>query len=574
MFDPYHKWLGIPPKDQPPNYYRLLAIDPFESDPEVIDAAANRQMAYIQQRATGEHTAESQKLLNELAAARLCLLDQKKKAQYDLQLRINLRQQARQSGETRSKPPQIAQPFSLKSRGPLMGREPAPPVAGKAEAPPMPEQPPEESLFSRIPRRTRMLILALGGGIILVTALIIAMCVLPGREREGDAVADRTDSEDPNGSAKGADAESNTQTRKPPKTSAAAVYNVEIDPPEATLAVKNNMGTITGSGRSRQIRFDNIPWHSYVVVTASCEGYKPYTQSFAPRPGLNENLSIELQKDTLTAPPNSSSTNSTSSTPNVAGNIPAPGTNNPPIKINRPIDVRGESVPSPVETPKTERRKVFVFTGGSAIVTPVQRSLPSTVEAWIWCSAPGENADMYVFGSDDAKLSTGGLGVRIGKNGQLGGRRMQNNKKLWNFWTGEFLPVQKWIHLAVTFDDDKICFFVDGHLVHTDKGAQETGPARFVVGYIAYTQHKIPKYTFVGRIRTVRISSGIRYNGDFRPPLVFNKNQDKEGFKTLLIYDALSGKTDRIPDLSGNYKKEKDGIGLNIQIVEEDIPLQ
>jgi hypothetical protein len=570
MFDPYHKWLGIPPKDQPPNYYRLLAIDPFESDPEVIDAAANRQMAYVQQRATGEHTAESQKLLNELATARLCLLDQKKKAQYDLQLRINLRQQARQSGETRSKPPQIAQPFSLKSRGLLMGREPAPPVAGKAETPPMPEQPPEESLFSRIPRRTRIIILALGSGIILVTALIIAMCVLPGRERKPDAVADRTDSEDPNGSAKGADTESNTQTRKPPKTSTGAVYNVEIDPPEATLAVKNNMGTITGSGRSRQIRFDNIPWRSYVVVTASCEGYKPYTQSFAPRPGLNENLSIELQKDTSTAPPNSSSTNSTNSTPNVAGNIPAPGTNNPPIKINRPIDVRGESVPSPVETPKTERRKVFVFTGGSAIVTPVQRSLPSTVEAWIWCSAPAENADMYIFGSDDAKLSSGGLGVRIGKNGQLGGRRMQNNKKQWNFWTGELLPIQKWTHLAVTFDDDKISFFVDGRLVHRDKGAQETGSAKFVVGYIGIGQYN-PKYTFVGRIRTVRISSGIRYNGEFRPPLVFNKNQVEEGFKTLLIYDASNGKTDPIPDLSGN---KKDGRGLNIQIVEEDIPLQ
>ncbi|MGD0383116.1 MAG: hypothetical protein ABSA77_06305, partial [Thermoguttaceae bacterium] len=373
MFDPYHKWLGIPPKDQPPNYYRLLAIDPFESDPEVIDAAANRQMAYVQQRATGEHTAESQKLLNELATARLCLLDQKKKAQYDLQLRINLRQQARQSGRTQSKPPQIAQPFSLKSRGPLMGQEPAPPRAGKAEPPMAQDQPAEESFFSRFPRRTRIIILALGGGIILVAALIIAMCIMPGREKEGDAVADRTNSEDHNGSAKGADGESNTQTRKPPKTSAEAVYNVEIDPPEATLSVKNNTGTITGSGRSRQIRFDYIPWRSYVVVTASCEGYKPYTQSFAPRAGQNEHLSIELQKDTPkvtstvtpTAPPNSSSINSTNSTPNVAGNMPASGTNNPPIKIIRPINVRGESVPSPVETPRSERRKVFVFAGES-----------------------------------------------------------------------------------------------------------------------------------------------------------------------------------------------------------------
>jgi hypothetical protein len=26
-FDPYRKWLGIPPKDQPPHYYRLLGIE-------------------------------------------------------------------------------------------------------------------------------------------------------------------------------------------------------------------------------------------------------------------------------------------------------------------------------------------------------------------------------------------------------------------------------------------------------------------------------------------------------------------------------------------------------------------
>ena len=25
-FDPYYKWLGIPPEEQPPNHYRLLGI--------------------------------------------------------------------------------------------------------------------------------------------------------------------------------------------------------------------------------------------------------------------------------------------------------------------------------------------------------------------------------------------------------------------------------------------------------------------------------------------------------------------------------------------------------------------
>ena len=26
-FDPYHKWLGIPPKQQPPDHYRLLGVE-------------------------------------------------------------------------------------------------------------------------------------------------------------------------------------------------------------------------------------------------------------------------------------------------------------------------------------------------------------------------------------------------------------------------------------------------------------------------------------------------------------------------------------------------------------------
>jgi hypothetical protein len=40
-FDPYHRWLGIPPKRQPANHYRLLGLELFETDPEVIrDAMA------------------------------------------------------------------------------------------------------------------------------------------------------------------------------------------------------------------------------------------------------------------------------------------------------------------------------------------------------------------------------------------------------------------------------------------------------------------------------------------------------------------------------------------------------
>jgi hypothetical protein len=87
QFDPYYKWLGIAPKDQSPNHYRLLGVDLFEADPETITNAADRQMAHVRTFQTGPHSALSQKLLNEISAARVCLLNPAKKAVYDAKLR-------------------------------------------------------------------------------------------------------------------------------------------------------------------------------------------------------------------------------------------------------------------------------------------------------------------------------------------------------------------------------------------------------------------------------------------------------------------------------------------------------
>jgi hypothetical protein len=90
-FDPYYKWLGIPPKDQPPHHYRLLGIELFELDRDVIDAAANRLMGYLKELASGDDASHSQKLLNEISRARLCLLNKQKKASYDQELRGKLK---------------------------------------------------------------------------------------------------------------------------------------------------------------------------------------------------------------------------------------------------------------------------------------------------------------------------------------------------------------------------------------------------------------------------------------------------------------------------------------------------
>ena len=53
MFDPLHKWFGIPRSEQPPNDYRLLGITLYESDPEVIDGAADKQLAFLHGLANG-----------------------------------------------------------------------------------------------------------------------------------------------------------------------------------------------------------------------------------------------------------------------------------------------------------------------------------------------------------------------------------------------------------------------------------------------------------------------------------------------------------------------------------------
>ncbi len=74
-FDPYYQWLGIPPKEQPPHFYRLLGIRLFEHDLNVIEAAADRQMLFLRTYQAGRHAALSQQLLNEVATAKLCLMD-------------------------------------------------------------------------------------------------------------------------------------------------------------------------------------------------------------------------------------------------------------------------------------------------------------------------------------------------------------------------------------------------------------------------------------------------------------------------------------------------------------------
>ncbi len=85
-FDPYHAWLGIEPREQPADYYRLLGVPRYEADAGRIARAADERMALVRSYQVGPRGIHTQKLLNELSAARVCLLTSASKSAYDAAL--------------------------------------------------------------------------------------------------------------------------------------------------------------------------------------------------------------------------------------------------------------------------------------------------------------------------------------------------------------------------------------------------------------------------------------------------------------------------------------------------------
>jgi hypothetical protein len=116
-FDPYYKWLAIPPNEQPPNHYRLLGVPLFTADADVIDNAADQRMTHLRSYQSGKHSAESQRLLNEVSQARACLLVPEKRAEYDAALKKKL-QPASQPVQPIQQPVQpIQQPYPQQQPG-------------------------------------------------------------------------------------------------------------------------------------------------------------------------------------------------------------------------------------------------------------------------------------------------------------------------------------------------------------------------------------------------------------------------------------------------------------------------
>lgn len=84
--DVYRDWLGITETARPLNYYQLLRLKAFEDHAETVRAHYRKMNAHVRKYAAGDFANESQKLLNELAKAMLCLTDAQRKREYDASL--------------------------------------------------------------------------------------------------------------------------------------------------------------------------------------------------------------------------------------------------------------------------------------------------------------------------------------------------------------------------------------------------------------------------------------------------------------------------------------------------------
>ncbi len=199
-FDPYHIWLGIPPEDQPPDHYRLLGVKQFESNPDVLESAADQRMTHIRSFQTGKHAAESQKLLNELSAARHCLLNPEKRQPYDQALR--------------AQQPQAAPPATLPKAMPTSPVRPlavATPLAVQSVAPTSPDlgfDPLEQAGGRRTAKRRRttvppVMLAAVGAG--LVAVIGIAWVILGGGTDESTPLAARVPGDSATREQRGAD---------------------------------------------------------------------------------------------------------------------------------------------------------------------------------------------------------------------------------------------------------------------------------------------------------------------------------------------------------------------------------
>ncbi len=111
--DLYTQWLDIPPGPRPPDYYTLLGLPRFCADPARIEKAAHDRLDQLDQYALSPQRAQReacQRLMNEVAQARVTLIDPQKRAAYDFDLALATHLPSKILPESASRPASPSRP--------------------------------------------------------------------------------------------------------------------------------------------------------------------------------------------------------------------------------------------------------------------------------------------------------------------------------------------------------------------------------------------------------------------------------------------------------------------------------
>jgi hypothetical protein len=94
----YHEWLGIAPKEETPNFYEILGVPLFEPDTTVISNGAARQIAFLQSMIAGQFAELAQEIQKEVAQAKLCLMVEKTRLEYQHSMAHKIAEEASDGG--------------------------------------------------------------------------------------------------------------------------------------------------------------------------------------------------------------------------------------------------------------------------------------------------------------------------------------------------------------------------------------------------------------------------------------------------------------------------------------------
>ena len=177
--DAYRNWLGIPPTSLPPDYYTLLGLPVFERNGEKIKAATDARFKIVRPRCL-RYPEVGSRLLNEIAAANVCLTHPHTKAEYDATLKAGGKSAAFEVGERQSlNNPRVKEVLVAAELADVF-------VAAKAvedvPPPPLIQTPPVPPLLVKIEKRPNQAITGQKASVLigLVVCILVTSLVLAG----------------------------------------------------------------------------------------------------------------------------------------------------------------------------------------------------------------------------------------------------------------------------------------------------------------------------------------------------------------------------------------------------------